>query len=45
MSSPKKVENLEEIENLEIVIKRHEKVIEEIEIEKMNNIFKEMFVI
>ena len=38
ISSPKEIENLKETENLEIVIERHEKVIEKLEIERMNKI-------
>ena len=36
MSNPKGIENPKETENLEIVIERHEKVIEKLEIERIN---------
>ena len=38
MSNPKGIENPKEIETLEAVIERHEKVIKKLEIEKMNKI-------
>lgn len=36
MSDAKEIEKLREIQNLEIIIERHEKVIEKLEIEKIN---------
>ena len=38
MSNPKGIENLKEKENLKTVTERHEKVIEKLEIERMNKI-------
>ena len=40
MSSPKEKENLKEIENLKTVIKIYEKVIEKLEIQRINKIKK-----
>ena len=38
ISSQREIENLKEIENLEIVIERHRKAIEKLQIERMNKI-------
>ena len=38
ISNPRDIENPKEIENIETVIERHEKVIEKLEIEKINKI-------
>ena len=38
MSNPKEIQTLKRIENLETVIERHEKVIEKLQIERINKI-------